>query len=299
MREYARRFDASEQAAGLRSAVPEGRPARVISVTGGKGGVGKSNVSLNLAIALAERGERVMLLDADLGLANVDVLLGLRPGANLAHVLEGSASLDEVVIDGPRGVRIVPGASGIHRMAHLSAREHFGLINAFADMEQGVDTLIVDTAAGISDTVTSFAQASQEVLVVVCDEPASLTDAYALIKVMHRDHRRDRFRIVANMCPRAGDGRELYLKILRVCDRYLDVSLDFAGAIPFDEQLRKSVQLQRAVVDAYPSAPASIAFKKLAQRADTWPVVGEASGRIEFFVERLVASHRLVEESPA
>jgi len=280
---------ASNQAAGL-ARLSSNRPVRVISVTGGKGGVGKTNVSLNLSIALSELGQEVMLLDADLGLANVDVLLGLRPTHNLAHVLDGSVELANIVLEGPGGVRIVPGASGIQRLADLSAAEHAGFIQAFGELGIGLDTLIVDTAAGISDTVVAFTKASQEILVVVCDEPASLTDAYALIKVMHREHKCDRFRIIANQCRDVAEGRELYMKLLRVCDRYLDVSLDFVGSVPYDDWLRKSVQLQRPVVHAYPSSPAGQAFKKLAQAADRWPVPGEASGRLEFFVERLVGA---------
>ena len=280
---------ASNQAAGL-ARLSSSRPVRVICVTGGKGGVGKTNISLNLSIALSEVGQEVMLLDADLGLANVDVLLGLRPTHTLAHVIEGSSELANIVLEGPGGVRIVPGASGIQRMADLSAAEHAGFIQAFGELGIGLDTLVVDTAAGISDSVIAFTRASQEILVVVCDEPASLTDAYALIKVMHREHQCDRFRIIANQCRDPAEGRELYLKLLRVCERYLNVSLDFVGSVPYDDYLRKAVQLQRPVIHAYPASPAGQAFKKIAQAADKWPVPEEASGRLEFFVERLVGA---------
>ena len=286
------------QAAGLQGLVP-GRPVRVVSVTGGKGGVGKTNVSLNLSIALAELGQDVLLLDADLGLANVDVLLGLRPALNLSHVMDGEAMLRDVVIEGPAGVRIIPSASGMHRMAALSSAEHVGLIHAFGELGHHLDTMIIDTAAGISDSVTMFTKAAQEIVVVVCDEPASLTDAYALIKVMHRDHDRDRFRVICNMCRTADEGRNLYSKLFRVCERYLDISLDYMGAIPYDERLRKAIQMQRAVVDAYPASKSGQAFKKLAAAADRWPVPGEASGRLEFFVERLIHSGRMGEENQA
>ena len=283
------------QAAGL-PRLARRRAVRVVSVTGGKGGVGKTNVSLNLSIALAELGQDVLLLDADLGLANADVLLGLRPTLNLSHVIDGKAMLSEVVVEGPAGLRIVPSASGMHRMAGLSSAEHACLINAFGELGHNLDTMIIDTAAGISESVTTFTQASQEVVVVVCDEPASLTDAYALIKVMHREHDRDRFRVICNMCRSPDEGRNLYQKLLRVCDRYLDVSLDYMGAIPYDERLRKAIQMQRAVVDVYPASKSGQAFKKLAAAADRWPVLGEASGRLEFFVERLIQSSSVGEE---
>ncbi|MFW5453180.1 MinD/ParA family protein [Thioalkalivibrio sulfidiphilus] len=266
------------------------RPVQVIAVASGKGGVGKTNVSVNLSVALAQGGRSVMLMDADLGLANVDVLLGLQPRANLSHVLKGDLGLDEILVDGPAGITIVPAASGVARMAGLDPAEHVGIIRAFSELSRPVDVLIVDTAAGLHDSVLSFCRAVQEVLVVVCDEPASITDAYALIKVLSRDHGISRMRVVANMVRGPDEGRQLFAKLVAVCDRFLDVTLDYAGAIPHDEYLRKAVQRQKAVTEAYPSSPAARAFKELARKADTWPIPAGGSGRIEFFVERLVGS---------
>ncbi len=276
-----------DQASGLRRIVRR-RPVRVIAVTSGKGGVGKTNVSVNLAIALAVQGEDVMLLDADLGLGNADVLLGLHPQRNLAHVMDGECSLEDVIVRGPRDILLVPASSGVKRMAALSATEHAGLIHAFGELALPVDTLIVDTAAGTSDTVTSFARASHEVLVVVCDEPASITDAYAVIKLLHRDYGCDRFRILANMARSAAEGRELFLKLVRVSDRFLSVTLDYVGAVPFDDAVYRAVRRQRAVVDMAPRSKAALAFRKLATTVDHWPRPDEASGHLEFFVERLV-----------
>ncbi|WP_196799730.1 MinD/ParA family protein [Thioalkalivibrio sulfidiphilus] len=266
------------------------RPVQVIAVASGKGGVGKTNVSVNLSVALAQGGRSVMLMDADLGLANVDVLLGLQPRANLSHVLKGDLGLDEILVEGPAGITIVPAASGVARMAGLDPAEHVGIIRAFSELSRPVDVLIVDTAAGLHDSVLSFCRAVQEVLVVVCDEPASITDAYALIKVLSRDHGINRMRVVANMVRGPDEGRQLFAKLVTVCDRFLDVTLDYAGAIPHDEYLRKAVQRQKAVTEAYPSSPAARAFKELARKADTWPIPAGGSGRIEFFVERLVGS---------
>lgn len=263
-------------------------PAKVIAVTGGKGGVGKTCVSINLGVALAMRGLEVMLLDADLGLANADVMLGLAPRRNLSHVLAGQCALADVVLDGPRGLRLVPAASGLGRMANLTNPEHAGIIHAFSELATGLDVLIVDTAAGLSPSVTTFTRAAHHVLVVVCDEPASITDAYALIKVMSREHGVGRFSVLANQVRTAEHGRELFHKIQRVCDRFLDVTLDFAGPVPWDEYLKRSVQGQQAVVDAFPSSPSARALKVLASSADKWVVPGEARGHLEFFVERLV-----------
>jgi flagellar biosynthesis protein FlhG len=279
----------ADQAAGLRR-MSHYRPVKVMAIASGKGGVGKTTVSANLAIMLARQGKKVLLLDADLGLANVDVMLGLNARRNLSHVITGEAALEEVIIEGPAGIRIVPSASGKHNMLNMSAVEQAGLIRAFGELTQDVDVLLVDNAAGISDSVVTFARASHEVIVVVCDEPASLTDAYALIKVLHRHHGVDRFHILANMTGNAHEGRQLYEKLSRVTQRFLDVTLGFMGAVPYDDFLRKSVQRQQAVVEAFPRSRSALAFGKMADKTDKWPLPHHASGQLEFFVERLIHS---------
>lgn len=263
-------------------------PVQVIAVTGGKGGIGKTNVSVNLSLALAEMGRRVVLLDADLGLANVDVLLGLKPKATLADVLEGKCDLRDVMVTGPGGIRIVPAASGAANMVSLNHQQHAGLIQAFSDIGDNIDVLIVDTAAGIGDSVVSFVRAAQEVLVVVCDEPTSITDAYALIKLLNRDHGMTRFRVLANMVGTPQEGRMVFAKLTKVTDRFLDVALQYVGAVPFDEAVRKSVQKQRAVFEAFPRSKASLAIRAIAQKVDAWPLPANPRGHLEFFVERLV-----------
>ncbi|MBA1149513.1 MinD/ParA family protein [Ectothiorhodospiraceae bacterium WFHF3C12] len=264
------------------------KPVKVIAVTSGKGGVGKTNVSVNLGTALGRMGKGVMLLDADLGLANVDVMLGLSPKLNLSHVLDGSAGLEEVLVDGPEGMHIIPASSGMQRMAELSSAEHAGLIRSFSELSHDIDYLIVDTAAGISDSVMSFARASREVIVVAVDEPSSITDAYALIKVLNRDHGVQRFNMVANRVSSAQHGQSLFDKLTRVTGKFLDLTMDYAGAIPEDEAIRKAIQRQKTVVEAYPGSPAGKAFEQLARRVDKWPMPSAAEGYLEFFVERLI-----------
>jgi len=285
-----------DQAAGLRRMVNP-KPVQVIAVSSGKGGVGKTNVSVNMALAIASTGKKVLVMDADLGLANVDIMLGLKPVYNLSHVLKGERTIEEVIVDGPGGIKIIPAASGVKQMAELSPMENAGVIRAFSEISQDIDVLIIDTAAGISDSVIAFAKASQEVVVVVCDEPASLTDAYALIKVLNTEFGVQKFRVLSNMTHSAQEARELFNKLLVVTDRYLDATLINIGTIPYDDYLRKAIKKQRPVVDAYPRSRSAMAFKNLAHKADKWPRPDAAAGHLEFFVERLIRSQQVQTES--
>ena len=265
-------------------------PVRVIAVTSGKGGVGKTNISVNLAASLSLAGQRVMLMDADLGLANVDVLLGLEPHFDLQHVISGEKSLDEIIVQGPLGIHVVPASSGVEKMAELTSVEHASLIAAFSELKQPIDVLIVDTAAGIADGVVSFAKACQEVIVVVCDEPTSLTDAYALIKVLSMRHGIKQFQILANMVKDESQGLNLYEKLLNTTDRFLEVGLKYLGAVPFDEQLRQAVRAQKPVIEAYPRSPAAKALVRIGEKINRWPLPDQATGYLQFFVERLLAA---------
>ncbi|QQD22012.1 MinD/ParA family protein [Venatoribacter cucullus] len=263
-------------------------PVQVIAVTGGKGGVGKSNVSVNLAIGLAELGRRVVVLDADLGLANIDILLGLSANKTIENVLQGECDLRDIMVKGPGGIRVVPASSGTQKLTQLNSREHAGLIQAFSDIGDDMDVLIIDTAAGISEGVMSFVHAAQEVLMVVTDEPTSITDAYAQIKLLNRDYGLFRFRIVANMVRTPQEGTALFNKLTKVTDRFLEVALQYAGAIPQDDALKRAVQRQKAVLEAYPRSKAAIAFRALAKKVDSWPLPSTPRGHLEFFVDRLV-----------
>lgn len=277
----------TDQARGLR-ALKKRRPVKVIAVSGGKGGVGKTNVAANLAVALAAIGRKVMVLDADLGLANIDVLYGLQPRATLADVVRGDCLLEEVVLEGPLGVKVVPGASGLTEMSQLGGQAIAGIIHAFSDYHDDLDFLLVDTAPGITGDVLQFAQAAHEVMVVVRDEPTSITDAYAVIKVLSCDRDVSRFRVVTNMTRGSGDGVALYNKLARVTDRFLNVSLHHTGSIPYDERVGRAVQMQTPFMTAYPASMAALSVRKLAERADSWEVPQQARGTIEFFLERLV-----------
>jgi len=287
----------NDQAAGLRamqtnktSTTSGKQPVRVIAVASGKGGVGKTNVSVNLGISLSKLGHRVLLMDADMGLANVDIMLGLQTKYNLSHVLDGEKTLHEIIVEGPGGLKIIPAASGIRRMAQLSAMENAGIINAFSELSDDIDVLIVDTAAGIADSVISFCRAAQEVVVVVTDEPASITDAYALVKVLSRDYQLSQFRLLANMSRSPAHGKQLYEKFAKVCEQFLDVSIDFLGSVPFDHDLRESVQKQVPVTVYRPNSPATQSFNQMAKTIERWPVPKGITGYLQFFVENLFNS---------
>ncbi len=285
-----------DQAQGLRDSMrsqnsvnPQNNRVKVITVTGGKGGVGKSNVSLNLAITMASMGKKVMLLDADLGLANIDVMLGLSVKRNLFNVLRGECTLDDIIITGPYGLMILPATSGTQAMVELSQAQHAALIRAFGDLRAEVDVLIVDTAAGISSMVLNFARAAQDILVVVCDEPTSVTDAYALMKILSKEYGIYRFKIVANMVRTMREGQELFIKLTKVTERFLDASLELVGCIPYDPNVKLAVKRQQVIVDAYPKSPASISFKALANRALSWPIPYRAEGHLQFFIENMLS----------
>lgn len=276
-----------DQASTLRRT--SNKQVKVVAVTGGKGGVGKTSLTLNTAIAAAKLGKKVMVLDADLGLANIDVMLGLRIERNLSHVLNGDCTLDEILVTGPYGVKIAPATSGAKSMTELTRHEHAGLIRAFGELRTPIDMLIIDTAAGISDMVVSFSRAAQNVVMVVCDEPTSLTDAYALIKILNREHGVFKFKVVANMVRSEREGHELFSKLSKVTTRFLDVALELTAIVPFDENVRKAVRKQTAIVEAFPSSPASKAITQLAEKMYDWPIPDQAGGHLEFFIENLVS----------
>jgi flagellar biosynthesis protein FlhG len=279
-----------DQAAGLRR-LSAPRSVKVVAITGGKGGVGKTLTAVNLGAALAGLGRSTMLLDADFGLANVDVLLGMKARLNLEHVVTGQCALEDVILTSTSGLRVVPATSGSVSMATLSRVQHAGLIGAFSQLLEPLDVLLVDTAAGLNDGVITFSEAAQRVVVLVCDEPASLTDAYGLIKVLSRRQPGCRFEVVANMVDSPAQGRELYEKLMRVCHRFLGITPAYFGYVPNDAYLRDAIRRQATVVEAFPSSPSARAFQRLARVVDGWETPAQARGGVEFFMERLVQSN--------
>lgn len=279
-----------QQAALQRIRPPQ--PTQVIAVCSGKGGVGKTSVAVNLAVALGAYGHNVCVLDADVSLANVDVLLGLQPRFNLSHVVRGEVDIESTILQGPQGIRIIPASSGNFEMSRLDAQAQSNLVNAFSGLHDQPDMLIVDTAAGLSPAVAHFVQASETPVVVLRDEPSSLTDAYALIKVFSRHYGIDRFQVITNQSMTQSAGRRLFGKLAGVTDSYLDVVLRHLGDVPDDRYLQKSVQQQRAVVEAFPRSPSAQAFLRLAEAVAALPTQGKPTGGMQFFMEQLVMAQR-------
>lgn len=265
-----------------------GSDLRTLAITSGKGGVGKTNVVVNLALELADMGRKVLLIDADLGLANVDVVLGLAPKYSINDVIHGEKTLDEIVVEGPRGIKILPASSGVSELSQLTNDEKLMILQELDAYETDADTVLIDTAAGISDMVLYFNTAAQERIVVATGEPTSLTDAYALIKVLHTERQERRFRILVNNVPDERAAKDVYRKLAMAADHFLGgLSLDYLGFIPTDPAVNKSVMQQRALVEAYKNSPASQAFRKLAINLLNLPME-QTSGNIKFFWRRLV-----------
>ncbi|WP_462327010.1 MinD/ParA family protein [Desulfobaculum sp.] len=261
----------------------------VISITSGKGGVGKTNVSANLAYLLASMGKRVVLLDADLGLANVDVMLGLAPQKNLFHLFHENAGLSDILYSTPFGFSILPASSGVSDMMDLDTGQKLELLESMDILENDIDYLLVDTGAGINDNVLYFNLAVQERILVLTPEPTSLTDAYALIKVLKAQHGIERFRVVVNMAKNMAAAKEIYLKLHTACDQFLSgVSLDLLGVLPYDQSVRSSVIKQQPFAQAFPDSPASQALAGVARRINAWKAPTQLDGNIKFFWKKLL-----------
>ncbi|MFQ5329789.1 MAG: MinD/ParA family protein [Thermodesulfobacteriota bacterium] len=258
------------------------RLPKVISVTSGKGGVGKTNVVANLAIGLANLGRNVLLLDADVGLGNLDVLLGLAPRYNIGHLLRGEKELADIIIDGPCGVKILPASSGIDELVRLSPTDKLKLFSHLEELYGEIEIMLIDTASGISENVLFFNTASHEIVVVASSEPTSIVDAYALIKVLHLKCGVKSFRILANSVVNAREGLEVYRNISMVAERYLHVSLDYIGFIPFDDNVPRAVKAQKALMELFPDSRANKKFSKVARLIDEIPYA-ETSDNLQFF----------------
>lgn len=261
-----------DQAEQLRNIVKQQnkkqRSARVITVTSGKGGVGKSNVSVNLAIQMGRLGKRAVILDADFGLANIEVMLGMRPQYNLADMMFRGKDVKDIICTGPEDIGFISGGSGLREMTNLNKDQILSLVRTMYELDHYADVVIIDTGAGISDTVIELVASSSEVLLVATPEPTSITDAYALLKTLHRhdgfEAGSTSIKMIGNRIQSYEEGKELYLKLNTVVNKFLGMEMEYLGAIPYDECLPRAVMQQQPVSLAYPDAPSARAMLELA-----------------------------------
>lgn len=276
-----------DQAAGLRG--PATYRSWSLAVTSGKGGVGKTSVAVNLALALAQMGERTCLVDGDLGLANVDVLLNLHPRHTLRDVVTEGLCLDDAIVHGPAGLEVIPAASGVEALANLDGAHRASLVARLRRHSGGAGLTILDTGAGLSRTVVALALAADEILLVTTPEPTAITDAYAMLKVLSQRRAEVSVRLLVNLAEHAAHAREIHGHIERIAQRFLKREVPLAGWIPRDACVERAVREQRPLLLYFPHARAAEAIRGLAQRLVQGPVPAR---RGEFW-------HRLVKSSEA
>lgn len=260
---------------------------RTISVTSGKGGVGKTTLVCNMAFDLARNGQRVLILDGDLGMANVDIMFGMRAQKDISHVINGQCELEDVIMEVSPGISLIPGGSGVYGLNNLQPLQKHVLLDQVSRLNRGFDYMIIDTAPGIDDNVLYLNSAAQEILVVVTPDPTSLTDAYALIKVLNQKHRENRFSIVTNMVKDDVEGRMVYQRLSDVASRFLCVSLDYRGSIPSDLILRQANRSQQLAVEAQAQAPSSRAIRALSESIRNSERFTGMKGGLQFFWNQL------------
>jgi len=260
---------------------------RTIAITSGKGGVGKTNVVANLAIAFRRFNKEVLVFDADLGLSNIDVLLALAPKYNIKHVLSGEKRLKDIVVTGPRGIKILPASSGVQDITNLDEFQRLRLLEEFDSYDENIDILLIDTPAGISTNVAFFCVASQEIIVVTSPEPTAITDAYALIKVLFTSYQEKDFKIIVNSVRSSGEALEVFKKLSLAAERFLHISLDYLGYISFDNSIQRAVMAQRAFIEMDPNSVSSRNLMEIASKLND--TKGEhIKGTLQFFLDNLL-----------
>lgn len=261
---------------------------KVLSITSGKGGVGKTAVAANVGVCLAKSGNEVLILDADLGLANIDVVFGLTPAYNLNHFFSGEADLESIMVSGPHGIRILPAGSGLQSFIQLDSGHKLKLLDGLDSLNIEFDYLLIDTEAGISENVTYFNTAAQEILLVTTPDPTAITDVYALMKLLSTRYHEKYFNLVVNMVSNEEEGLDVYRKLSIVSNRYLDISIDYFGSIPVDRQMSEAIRKQQAIVELYPHGNTAAAFASLADRIATVTTRRYPKGSVQFFWKQLL-----------
>ncbi len=253
-----------------------------IAVTSGKGGVGKTNIVSALAMSLQKNyKKRVLVLDADLGLGNIDILLNLTPKFNIRDVLENTKKLNDIIVDGPSGIKIIPASSGFQELTRLDEFQRMKILQEFENLEKSFDILIIDTGAGISDNVGFFCVASHEIIVVTTPEPTAMTDSYAVIKVLHNKYQEKKFNILVNFVKDEKEAIEVYKRLSLVADRFLNVSLDYLGCIEKNDNIVKAVRQQKSFWELFPDSQQALSINEIAKKLVN--IKPEIKSNIQFF----------------
>ena len=263
-------------------------PVQTVSVVSGKGGDGRTTVAINLAISLAQKSAEVVLFDGNLSLGSIDSALNLQQKFNIADLVADEKNINEISVTGPYGITLVPGCHGNPEMSRLSQIQHQGIINSFSQLGSAADIMLIDNEAGISRSVLDFTFAAREVLLVVCDEPASLQNSFATIKTLSENKGCCRFRVVTNKVSSSQHGLEIYSELCRRTDRYLDVLVEYCGCIPFDDALAEASRAGKAITENNSGGRSARSFERLAEKIMKWPKPSSAKGHAEFFLERLI-----------
>jgi flagellar biosynthesis protein FlhG len=261
---------------------------KTIAVASGKGGVGKTNVVASLAIAMRKLNRQVMILDADLGLSNMDVLLHLAPKYNIKHVLSGEMTMQDIIVEGPHGIKILPSSSGVQELTALDEFQRLRMLEEFNTFSDDMDVLLIDTAAGISENVAFFCVAAQDIVIVTSPEPTAITDAYALIKVLSTRYQEKEFRVLVNSVRSIEEAMEVFKRLSSATEKFLNISLDYIGHIPYDEFVRKAVRSQKAFADAYPNCNASKQIQEIALKCIE--TNAKVKGTLQFFIGNLLSA---------
>jgi len=267
-------------------------PAKVVTITSGKGGVGKTHTAVNLGLALAQNGQKILVIDADLGLANVNILFGFKSQNNISDVLKGTVGIQNVVVSLPSGIDVIPSASGIADIVNLNSADRYKLLSAVQELCYQYDYMIVDTATGIGDSVIYFNMAAEENIIIVTPESTSIADAYALIKVLHHNSRIQDFSILVNKNPENADGRLTYAKLAKITARFLDVRLRYLGAITDDIAVSESLKKQIPYTELFPSAKASLDIQKVAKKINENANRRTPHGGMQFFFKEMLLNEK-------
>jgi flagellar biosynthesis protein FlhG len=261
---------------------------RTIAVASGKGGVGKTNITASLAIAMSKLGKSVVIVDADLGLSNINILLNKQAKYNIKHLLEGEIALKDILIDGPSGIKILPAGEGVQDLTRLDEFQRLKLLEAFDSYDGNIDVLLIDNSAGISENVTFFCSAAQELIIVTTPEPTAWVDAYHLIKVLYTEYQENKFHILVNSVKNEPEARAVFETLTNATDKFLSIGLDYLGYLPYDEDVRQAVRAQRAFIDLYPRKFISKCVSEIA--ANLLERESRVKGTLQFFIGNLLSA---------